>query len=78
MSIQVNIYEAKSKLSKLINQVIAGEEVIVAKSGKPVVKIVPFGTPPQNRKPGSAKGKITISDDFDAPLPDDILKEFYK
>ena len=78
MAVQVNIYEAKSKLSKLINQVIAGEEVIVAKSGKPVAKLVPFEKPTRNRKPGSAKGKLIISDDFDAPLPDDILKEFYK
>ena len=78
MAIQVNIYEAKSKLSKLINQVISGEEVIVAKSGKPVAKIVPFEKPTQNRKPGSAKGKLIISDDFDSPLPDDILKGFYK
>ena len=78
MAIQVNIYEAKSKLSKLINQVIAGEEVIVAKSGKPVAKIVPFEKPIQNRKPGSAKGKLIISNDFDSPLPDDILKGFYK
>jgi prevent-host-death family protein len=78
MTVQVNIYEAKSKLSKLINRVIAGEEVIVAKSGKPVAKIVPLDKPIQDRKPGSAKGKIIISDDFDAPLPDDILKEFYK
>jgi prevent-host-death family protein len=78
MAVQVNIYEAKSKLSKLINQVIAGEEVIVAKWGKPVAKIVPFDKPSRDRKPGSAKGKILISDDFDAPLPDEILKEFYK
>ena len=78
MAVQVNIYEAKAKLSKLINQVIAGEEVIVAKSGKPVARIVPFEKPARDRKPGSAKGKIFISDDFDAPLPDEILKEFYK
>jgi prevent-host-death family protein len=78
MAVQVNIYEAKSKLSKLINQVIAGEEVIVAKSGKPVAKLVPFEKPAQNRKAGSAKGKLIISDDFDAPLPEDILKGFYR
>jgi len=78
MSVQVNIYEAKSKFSKLINQAIAGEEIIIAKSGKPVAKLVPFEKPSRNRKPGSAKGKIIIADDFDAPLPDDILKEFYK
>ena len=78
MTVQVNIYEAKSKFSKLISQAIAGEEIIIAKSGKPVAKIVPIEKSPQDRKPGSAKGKIIIADDFDAPLPNDILKEFYK
>jgi prevent-host-death family protein len=78
MSVQVNIYEAKTKFSKLINQAIAGEEIIIAKSGKPVAKLVPFEKPPRDRKPGSARGKIFIADDFDAPLPDDILKGFYK
>ena len=78
MSVQVNIYEAKSKFSKLINQALAGEEIIIAKSGKPVAKLVPFNKPTRNRKPGSAKGKIFIANDFDAPLPDDILEEFYK
>ena len=78
MSVQVNIYEAKSKFSKLISQAIAGEEVIIAKSGKPVAKLVPYEKPIHDRKPGSAKGKIIIADDFDAPLPDEILKGFYK
>ena len=78
MSIQVNIYEAKSNFSKLINQAIAGEEIIIAKSGKPVAKLVPFEKPLRNRKPGSAKGKIIIYDDFNAPLPEDLLREFYK
>ena len=78
MPVQVNIYEAKSKFSKLINQVLAGEEVIVAKSGKPVAKLVPIDKPAHDRKSGSAKGKIIIADDFDTPLPNEILKEFYK
>jgi len=78
VAIKVNIHEAKSKLSKLIDQAIVGEEIVISKSGKPVAKIVPFEKPTQNRKPGSAKGKLIISDDFDAPLPDDILQEFYK
>ena len=78
MAVQVNLSDAKSKLSELINKVIAGEEVIIAKSGKPVAKLVPFTKPAQNRKPGSAKGKLIISDDFDAPLPDDILKGIKK
>jgi len=78
MSTQVNIYEAKSKFSKLISRAIAGEEIIIAKSGKPVAKLVPFAKPPKDRKAGSAKGKILVADDFDAPLPDEMLKEFYK
>ena len=56
----------------------AGEEIIIAKSGKPVARLVPFEKPLQDRMPGSAKGKIIIANDFDAPLPADILKEFYK
>ena len=78
MAVQVNLSDAKSKLSELINQVIAGEEVIIAKSGKPVAKLVPLEKPIRDRKPGSAKGKLIISDDFDAPLPDDILKGIKK
>jgi antitoxin (DNA-binding transcriptional repressor) of toxin-antitoxin stability system len=76
MAVQVNIYEAKSNFSKLINRVIAGEEVIVARSEKPVAKLGPFEKPSRNRKPGSAKGKLIISDDFDAPLPDDIPRGY--
>ena len=78
MAIQVNIHEAKLKLSKLIDQAIMGEEVIISKSGMPAAKLVPFERPIQNRKPGSAKEKLIVSDDFDAPLRDDILKEFYQ
>ena len=78
MAVQVNLSDAKSKLSELINKVIAGEEVIIAKSGKPVAKLVPLEKPIRDRKPGSAKGKLIISDDFDAPLPDDILKGIKK
>jgi len=50
----------------------------IAKSGKPVAKLVPYENQTHDRKAGSAKGKIIIADDFDAPLPDDILKESYK
>jgi prevent-host-death family protein len=76
VAIQVNIQEAKSNLSNLIDQAIAGEEVVISKAGTPVAKLVPFEKPTQNRKPGSAKGKLIISDNFDAPLPDDTQKEF--
>jgi prevent-host-death family protein len=77
VAIQVNIQEAKSNLSNLIDQAIAGEEVVISKAGNPVAKLVPFEKPTRNRKPGSAKGKLIISDNFDAPLPDDTQKEFY-
>ena len=74
MDSQVNNHEAKSKLSELIDQAIVGEEVVISKSGKPIAKLVPLEEPIRNRKPGSAKGKLVIADDFDAPLPDDVLK----
>ena len=75
MSVQVDINDAKSELSKLIDQAIAGEEIIISKGGKPVAKLAPFEKPIQERKPGSAKGKITLARDFDEPLPDNIFKE---
>ncbi len=78
MPAQINIYEAKTAFSKLINRVIAGEEIIIARAGKPVAKLVAFQAPELDRTPGSAKGKITISGDFDAPLPEDILEAFSK
>jgi len=58
-----NIHEAKSSLSKLIELAIAGEDVIIAKAGKPVVKIVAY-RPQKDRVPGAWKGKVTMSDDF--------------
>ena len=67
---QVNIHEAKTNLSKLIQEVLNGEEVIIAKGNKPVVKLVPLQQEKNERKFGLAKGKITMTDDFDAPLDD--------
>ena len=66
---QVNIHEAKTNLSKLIKKVVNGEEVIIAKGNKPLIKMVLIGGNKPKRKVGSAKGKI-ISKDFDAPLDD--------
>jgi len=78
MPIKVNIYEAKTKFSKLIKQAMSGEEIIIAKSGKPVAKLIPFGERATERIPGSAKGKIFIGDNFDAPLPEELLETFGK
>ena len=70
-----NIYEAKTHLSALVARAAAGEEVIIARAGRPVARLVAYKAPPR-RVPGRLKGKIWISDDFDAPLPDDILADF--
>ena len=76
MTTQINIHEAKTHLSKLLLRVIAGEEIVIAKAGKPVAKIVPFEQKQTIRTPGSAKGQIWIAPDFNAPLPDEILEAF--
>ena len=71
-----NIHEAKTHLSKLLERVGRGEEVIIAKSGRPVARLVPVVERPGRRKPGSAKGTLWMSEDFDAPLPEEVLESF--
>jgi prevent-host-death family protein len=75
MTATVNIHEAKTHLSKLIERVRLGEEIIIAKAGTPVARLVPEKRR-EPRKPGSAKGQIWIADNFDDPLPDDLLDLF--
>lgn len=76
----VNVHTAKSTLSSLLQDVEAGEEVIIARAGKPIAKLVPVrkqGAGAARRKmAGSLKGKIWIGPNFDAPLPDDVLAAF--
>jgi prevent-host-death family protein len=72
----VNIHEAKTHLSKLVDAVMHGEEIIIAKSGRPAAKLVPFTSSKPKGKPGALKGKIKIAKDFNAPLPDDLLEQF--
>jgi prevent-host-death family protein len=76
MSTIVNVHEAKTHLSRLLEQVMQGEEVIIAKSGRPVARLVALRESAQRREPGSARGQIEISEDFDAPLPEDIQRYF--
>jgi prevent-host-death family protein len=72
----VNMHEAKSNLSQLVKRAAAGEEIIVAKAGEPVAKIVAYEAPPKlPRVPGSMKGQIWIAPDFDE-LPDEIAGAF--
>lgn len=72
----VNIHEAKTQFSKLIEAVAHGEEVVIAKAGKPAAMLVPMHVQKPMRKPGAMQGKIKIAADFDAPLPDDLLAAF--
>lgn len=73
----INIHFAKTHFSELIKRVQSGEEITIAKAGKPVAKLVGLGPAKPIRTPGSAKDMIIVSDDFDAPLPDDILRDFH-
>ncbi|MGH8726876.1 MAG: type II toxin-antitoxin system Phd/YefM family antitoxin [Burkholderiales bacterium] len=73
---QVNIHEAKTHLSRLVDQVAAGAEIVIAKAGKPLAKLVPYEPAKPKRQFGLYKGKIKIAKDFDAPLPDDLLDLF--
>jgi prevent-host-death family protein len=66
-----NVAEAKAQFSDLVRKALAGEEVIIAKDNKPLLKLVPIDGPRQPRKPGSAKGKIRMAPDFDR-TPDDF------
>ena len=63
-----NIHEAKTHFSKLLERVMKGEEVVIAKAGKPIARILPVTTNVSTRQPGIDKGKVTIMPDFDAPL----------
>ena len=71
----LNIHEAKTQFSKLIEAVTQGEQVIIARSGKPVASLIAISSSP-TRKAGALKGKLTIREDFDAVLPDNILDAF--
>ena len=66
---QFNIAEAKARFSELVEKALAGDEVILARDNKPLLKLVPLGEAAV-RKPGSARGQVRMSKDFDAPLPD--------
>lgn len=74
--ITVNTHEAKTHLSRLLTRVSSGEEIIIAKSGRPVAKLVPIKQKTLKRKSGIDRGKARIADDFNAPLPEEIQAYF--
>jgi len=73
---QVNVHEAKTQLSQLLARVQQGEEIIIAKADMPIARLVPMGDLPVVRVAGSAKGKVIIAPDFDAPLPQPLAEAF--
>ena len=72
----MNLYEAKTQLSSLVDKAAAGEEIIIAKNGKPMAKLVAIKSVVK-RKPGRLKGKIWMSPDFDKPMTEQELAEWY-
>ncbi len=74
---KIGIHEAKTKLSKLIPAVLAGEEVIITKSGKPLVKLIPVQNQEGERPLGIYKSKIKFSGDLLAPLPKEVVDDFW-
>jgi prevent-host-death family protein len=72
----VNIHEAKTHLSRLLSRVEQGEEIVIARSGRPIARLLPFSTKSTKRVLGGARGQVWIAEDFDAPLPDDVLADF--
>ncbi len=74
----VNIHEAKTHLSAILKRVESGEDVLIAKAGKPIARVSPIPASSGKRQPGSAKGKIVMTKNFMEPLPENLLKEFKK
>jgi len=72
----VNIHEAKTHLSRLLESVVAGEEIIIAKAGHPVARLAPLRAFDKPRQPGALAGRLKMADDFDAPLPESIASAF--
>jgi prevent-host-death family protein len=72
----INIHEAKTHLSKIVDDVAAGAEVIVAKAGKPMARLSPISTARRKKKLGLLKGRIKVPDDFNVPLDEETLARF--
>ena len=71
-----NLYDAKTRLSELVDRASAGEEIVIAKNGRPLARLVPISAEKANRTPGGWEGMVWIADDFDEPLAADIQRDF--
>jgi prevent-host-death family protein len=75
---EINVHEAKTHLSRLLLRVEGGEEIVIARAGKPIARLVPIRRARRARRPGRFAGHGHIADDFNAPLPPDVLAQFLK
>jgi len=73
---KINIHQAKTQLSRLVERAAGGEEIVIAKSGKPVARLVPYAAKNEPRRPGYLRGKIRVKKNFDQPLPKELLASF--
>jgi len=78
MAIKINLSEAKAHLSQLLDKAIAGEDIIITRSGRPLVRLTPVVSPRFQRVLGTAKGDFVVPGDFNDPLPDHVLAMFEK
>jgi prevent-host-death family protein len=76
MGTMINIHEAKTHLSRIVDEVAAGAEVVIAKAGKPVARLVPLEKAPRRKTLGLLKGRLKAAEDFNAQLPADVLADF--
>lgn len=76
MSKIVNLYQAKTQLSDLVERAAEGEEIVIAKAGVPKARLVPLATKVRVRHPGGWENRVWIAEDFDAPLPAEVLARF--
>lgn len=76
MSTVINIHEAKTHLSRIVDEVAAGAEVVIAKAGKPMARLTPIAPPVKKKRLGLLKGKIKVPDDFNSPLDPEVIGQF--
>lgn len=72
----VSLYQAKTQLSRLVDRAATGEEIVIAKSGRPRARLMPLEDTRPLRVPGKGKGQWRVAKNFDAPLPDDLMRDF--
>ena len=73
---KVNIYEAKTRLSQLVEEAAAGHDIVIARAGRPVARLTRLAKPPAKRRLGVLDGRFRVPDDFNRPLPDDVMRAF--